>query len=107
MSWPSGVKVIWPAVAATRLTQTRTFIAPTSAAHAGVLRVEQRRGAHNGDRRRVLLAEILDHQLGAGLRLFRREKAHQDGLADRWAGPGTGDVGSASVPVDEPLALRG
>src|SRR5213082_1146202 len=45
---------------------------PVSAPHAGVLRVEERRWADDGDRGRVLLAEIFDRQFGAGLRLLRR-----------------------------------
>src|SRR5207302_9586297 len=58
---------------------------PGLAPHAGVLRIEERRGADNGDGCRVLLAKIFDRELGAGLRLFRWKEAHQDGLADRWA----------------------
>src|SRR5438128_7364535 len=108
MSWPSGVSVIWPAVAGTRLMQTRTFMGGlASAPHAGVLRVEERRRSGDGDRGRVRLAEIFDRQLGAGLRLLRRKEAHQDRLADRRARPGAGDIGPSPVPVDEPLALRG
>src|SRR5205823_10293285 len=80
---------------------------PVSAPHAGVLRVEERRWADDGDRGRVLLAEIFDRQLGAGLRLLRRKEAHQDRLADRRARPGAGDVRTSPVPVDEALALRG
>src|SRR2546421_6529017 len=107
MSWPSGVSVIWPAVAGTRLTQTRTFIEPGfSAPHARVLRVEERRRAYDRDGRRVLLAEVLNRELGAGLRLLRREEAHHDRLADRGARPGARHIRAASVPVDEPLALR-
>ena len=58
---------------------------PASAPHAGVLRVEERRRADDGDRGRILLAEIFDRQLGAGLRLLWRKEAHQDRLADRRA----------------------
>src|ERR1700738_1721171 len=88
--------------------QTRTFIRPPpSAPHASVLRIEQGRGTDDRHRCRVLLAEVLDREPAANLRVLRGEEAHQDRLADRWAGPGARDVGAASMSIDHPLALRG
>src|SRR5438067_5911678 len=106
MSCPSGVNVIWPAVAGTRLMQVRMFIAARgSASHAGVLRIEERRRTDDRDRCRILLAEVLDFQFGPDLGVLGRQEAHQDGPADRRARSGARDVRAASVTIDEPLAL--
>src|SRR3982074_2364656 len=86
---------------------TRTFSGTGSAPHAGVLWVEEGCGSHHGDRHRVLLAEILDREPRANLRLLGREKAHQDGLVHRWSRPRAGQIGAASVAIDDPLALSG
>src|SRR5437763_10703775 len=75
--------------------------------HAPVLRIEQRRVPDDGDGDPVALAEILDGKIRSDLRVLRRQIAHQDGLADRRARTGAGDVGPAAVLVLERRPIWG
>src|SRR3979409_932445 len=103
MSRPSGVSVIRPPVAGTRLTQTRMFI--RSAPDPCVLRVEQRRAAGDGNRDGVALAEVLDGPLQPLLRVVRREIRHHEVTTDRRPGPRTRDIRAAALGVDEWLTV--
>src|SRR5262249_41413478 len=67
-SSPSGVTAIAPPTIGTRFTQTQ--ISTPSAPDPVVGRVEQRCRPGHGDRDRVLLAEVLDRELGALDRLL-------------------------------------
>src|SRR4029077_937662 len=59
-----------------------------SAPDAEVLWIEERRRTSERDRRWIAFAEVFDGEPGPKPRLLRREEAHHDGLADRWARPG-------------------
>src|SRR5689334_630598 len=108
----SGVSVILPAVAGTRLTQTRMFIgvgSPSSGscAHPDVLRVEQRRRAHDVDRDGVALAEVLDLELVARDRLVGWQVREQDVLPDRWTRPGARHERAAALGIGDRSAIGG
>src|SRR5262249_49239365 len=108
----SGVNVIFPAVAGTRLTQTRMFIGNASprsgsSAHPGVRRVEERGRADDVDRHRVALAEVLDLEPVARDRLVGWQVREQDVLSDRWPGPGARHERSAALGIGDRATIRG
>src|SRR4051794_2153933 len=100
----SAVRLILPAVAGTRLTQTRTRM---SGLHTAVVGVEKRRRADDGDRHRIALPEILDLDLRAFDRVLRRQVGQEDVLADGRAGPGARHERTPALRVRDRAAIRG
>src|SRR5262249_15348692 len=98
-----------PAVAGTRLTQTRTFMGCVAASSPdpAVLRIEQRPAPGDGDRDGVPIAEVLDQERLALAGQLGGEVGHQQVLPDRRARPRARDVGPPPFGVLDRLAVRG
>src|SRR2546430_1644717 len=102
----SAVSEILPPVTGTRFTQTRMFIRSASALHAGVLRIEQGRAPHYGDRHWIAIPEVLHRQGSPELGLFGRQIGEQDVLPDGGARARARHVRSPALSVLERGAVR-